>query len=114
MLYEVITSVASGVDDVGGKPLEVSTGKGRLREVAAINGMAAAVLHTLEFYDAFIKLVIAHAGHVEVHGVQRLNGWFIMEQSGEGRRAANQVAGGDGQAEFLALAQLTEFGREIF
>ena len=102
------------VDDIGRQPLEVGAGKRGIREVAAVDGMAAAVLHAQQLGHAFVKLVVADAGHVQPHRVQRLDGRFVVKEPGKGRRAANQVARGDGQAVLVALSQLGELGRKIF
>ena len=98
--------VAGLVDDVGGEPLEVGTGVRLVGKVAAIDGVTSAVLHAQQLGDALVELVVAHAGYIELHRVERLHGGFIVEEPGEGRRATDEVAGGDGQAELLAFDEV--------
>ncbi len=101
------------VDDVGSKPLEVSAGVRLAREVAAIDGMAAAVLHAQQFGDALVELVVAHAGNIEMHRVERFDGWFVVEEPGKGGRTTDEITRGDGQAVLVALTQLGELGGEV-
>ncbi len=94
------------MDDVGGQPLEVGSGVWLGREVAAVDGMTASVLHAEQFGNPFVKFMVAYAGDVELHRVERFYRWFIMKKPRKSRRPANEVSRGDGQAELLILAQL--------
>ncbi len=77
--------LAALVDDIGGEPLEVGAGVRLAREIAAIDGVTAAVLHTQQFGDTLVKFVVADAGDVELHRVERLDGRFVVEEPGKGR-----------------------------
>ena len=88
----------SSTDDVGGQPAEVRAGvaAGTPRRVAAVVRVAAAALHAQQLGHALVELVVADAGHVEAHGVERLDRRLVVEQPGQERRAADQVTGGHG------------------
>ncbi len=103
---------AALVDHVGRQPLEVGAGVGLIGEVAAVDRVAAAVLHAQQLGDALVELVVADAGHVEVHGVERFDRRLVVEQAAEGGGTPDEVAGGHGQAVLLAGPQLVEFGRK--
>ena len=75
--------------------------------------MTTAVLHAEQFGDTLVELVVAHAGDVEMHRVERFDGRFIVEEAGKGWRATDEVTCGDGQAELVALAQLGELRGEV-
>jgi hypothetical protein len=57
--------------------------------------------------------VVAHAGDVEVHRVQRLDRRLVVEQAGQERRAADQVTGRHRVGVARLGAQLREFGRQV-
>jgi hypothetical protein len=98
--------------DVGGQPREVRTGVA-VGVVAALCRGAAAVLHAQELVDALVELVVAHAGDVEAHGVERLDRRLVLEQAGHDRARADEVAGGDGHAVPLAGAQGVELRGQV-
>ena len=77
-----------------------------MREVAAVDRVAAAVLHPDQLGDTLVELVVANAGHVEVHGVEQFHRRLVVEQSGERRRTADQVARGDGEAVWWPLRSM--------
>ena len=88
-----------GADHVRRQPLEVGAGVAVLapgREAAILGMAAATALHPSQLGNAFVELVVAHAGHIETHGVQRLDGGLVVEQPGQEGAAADQVAGGHG------------------
>ena len=101
------------LDHVRRQPLEVRSGVGLVREVAPVDGVAPALLHALELGHAVIELVVADAGGVQLHRVERLDGGLVVEQPRQRRRSADEVARGHGQAEALAGTQLREGGREV-
>ena len=82
---------------VGGEELEVGALE-RVAVLAAVDGMAAAVLHAQELGDALVELVVADAVEVEAEQVQRLDRRLVVEQRREERRGADEVAGRDDDA----------------
>jgi hypothetical protein len=75
--------------------------------------VAAAVLHAQQLGDALVELVVADAGDVEAERVERLDARLVLEQAGEERRPADEVAGGDGQRVAVALAQVAQMRRQV-
>ena len=102
-------------DDVGREPLEVGTGVRRLREVAAVDRVAAAVLHAEQLVRALVELVVADGADVEAHLVERLDRGLVVEHARQERRAADEVPGRDRQAAGVAglLAQRAERRGEV-
>ncbi len=87
---------------------------GSFVEVAPVDRVTAAVLHAQQLGDALVELVIADTGDVEAHLVERLDRRLVVEQAREGGRAADQVAGGHGEAVTRwPCAQLVELGRQV-
>src|SRR5690606_29657632 len=85
------------VDHVGGQPLEVGAGVRLVREVAAVDRVAATVLHAQQLGGALVELVVAHRADVEADRVEALHGRFVVEQTRQERRAADEVTGRHGQ-----------------
>ena len=63
----------AGVHGVGRQPLEVGSGEGGLWEEASVDRVATTVLEAKELSDTLVKLVVADAGHVQLHQVQGLH-----------------------------------------
>ena len=55
------------------EPGEVRSRIGITGEVAAIHGVATAVLHAQQLVNAFVELVVADTRHVQPHRVERLD-----------------------------------------
>ncbi|MEZ5236002.1 MAG: hypothetical protein R2749_25390 [Acidimicrobiales bacterium] len=104
---------AAGEVHVGGQPREVGAVVGPVGEVAAVVGVAAAVLHALQFGQALVELVVAHAGHVEAHRLERLDAGLVVEQARQERRPADQVPGRHRERVGVALAQRVERGGQV-
>ncbi len=104
---------ATAIQHVGSEPLEVRTGVRLVGEIAAVDRMAAAVLHAQQLGHSFVELVIADARHVEAQRVQRLDRRFVMKQPGECRRTPNQVASGNRQCMLVPHPQLSELGCKV-
>ena len=75
--------------------------------------MTATVLHAQQLGNTLIEFVVADAGHVQAHGIERFDRRLVVEQPGEGRRTADQVSGGDSQRMLVPHPQLTELGRKV-
>ena len=73
------------VNDVGGEEFELSAAEGVSVEVA-FNLVGPSVLHPMEFGEALVKLVVAHAIEVQPHKVHGLDGWFVVKETGDERR----------------------------
>ena len=72
--------ISARVFDIGGQPPEVGTCVWGIREVAAIDGMTAAILHSQQFGHSLIELMVADARDIETHGIQRFHRRFVMEE----------------------------------
>ena len=66
------------VDDVGREVLEVGA-REPVAVLAAIDRVAAAVLHAQQLVDALVELVVAHGGDVQPERVQRLDRRLVVE-----------------------------------
>ncbi len=80
------------VGDVGGQELEVRAGE-PVAVLAAVDRVAAAVLHAQQLVDALVELVVADPVVVQAHQVEGLDGRLVVEDRGDERRGADQVAG---------------------
>ena len=74
--------------------LEVGAAE-RVAVQVAIDRVRSALLHPVELGEALVELVVAHAIDVQAHQVHRLDGWFVVKESGDERRPSDQVAGGN-------------------
>ncbi len=99
-------------DRAGGEILELGAEEG-MRSLAAVDRMAAAVLHALQLVRALVELMVADGGDVEAHHRQRLDGRLVVEQRGQKRARTDQVAGGDEDAVLLAFAALLDQRRQM-
>ena len=87
--------LAAGQDPrVGGQVLKARAGE-RLRALAAVGGVAAAVLQAQQLGLATVQLVVAHRSHRHAHQVQGLDGGLVAKQRRQQRRRANQVTRSD-------------------
>jgi hypothetical protein len=101
-----------GIDGRGGEIVERRAGKG-MRALAAIDGMAATVLHAQQLLAPFVEFVIADRGDLKAHHRQCLDGRFVMKQRGEKRAGADQVARGHEYAVRFAGAELLDQRRHM-
>ena len=101
------------VDDVGREILEASAVEAGAVE-AAIGRVTAAALQAEQFTRAAIELVVADGGDGEVHRVHRLDRWFVVEEGGDERRGAHQIAGSDDDRTGVPGSGVSEMRGQVF
>ena len=82
-------------DHVGREHRVVRAGEA-VAVLAAVGGVAAAVLQAQQLVDALVELVVADAGDVEAERVHLLDRGLVVEGRADQGRGADEVAGGDG------------------
>ena len=85
----------------------------RMRSLAAVDRMTAAVLHPQQLVLALVEFVIADGSHREPHLVERFDGGLVVEHRRQKRAGADQVAGGDEDRVLVSLAQLPDRRRHV-
>ena len=85
----------------------------RMRPLAAVDRMTAAVLHPQQFVLALVEFVVADRGYRQSHHRQRFDSGLIVEHRGQQRAGADQISGGDKDRIFVALAQLLDQRRHV-
>ena len=100
------------VDRAGGEIAEFGAGEG-MRALAAVDRMAAAVLHAQQLVLAFVEFVVADGGDLQPHQRERLDGGLVVEHRRQQRAGADQVAGGDEDRVLVAFAQLLDQRRHV-
>ena len=100
------------VGDVRRQEIELGTGEA-VAVLTAVDRMAAAVLHPQELVDALVELVVADAVVVETHQVEGLDRRLVVEERGDERRRADQVARGDEQRVRVRRLELADVRRQI-
>ena len=86
----------------------------RMRPLASVDRMTAAVLHPQQLVLALVEFVIADGGHREPHHVERFDGGLVVKHRRQERAGADQVAGGDEDRVGVSIAQLPDRGRHVF
>src|SRR5690606_1110667 len=66
-----------------------------------------------ELGHTLVELVVPDPRDVEVHRVERLDGRLVVEETREGGRAADQVAGSNGQGVLVADTEVGELGGQV-
>ncbi|CAM5343888.1 hypothetical protein SANTM175S_01080 [Streptomyces antimycoticus] len=102
------------VGDVRGEVGEVGAREGLALLVAALLGVAPAVLHPAQLGAALVEFMVADRGDVEVQLVERLDGRLVVEETGQQRAGADHVAAGGGDGVVVALTGVTEGGGQVF
>ena len=100
------------VDDVGGQEREVGA-LVRRAVGAAVDRVAAAALEAAQLSRTLVELVVADRRDVEPDHVHRLDRGLVVEERGEQRAAAHEVAGGDHERMAGALAQRPDVRGEV-
>ena len=85
----------------------------RVRPLASVGRMAAAILHPQQLLLAFIEFVIADGGDLEPHHRQRFDRRLIVKQRRQEGAGADQVAGCDKNRVFGARAELLDQCRHL-
>ncbi len=83
------------VDGAGGEVLEARALEVLRLAAVRIAGRAAAVLQTKQLGDAIVELVIADGTRLQTHQRQALDRGLVVQDAGQERTGADQVAGGD-------------------
>ena len=79
------------LDGAGGKVAKFRAEK-RMRPLAFVDRMAAAVLHPQQFVLALVEFVVADRGNLKPHHRQRFDGRLVVKHRGQKRAGADQVA----------------------
>ena len=74
--------------------MKLCAGK-RMRPLAFVDGMTAAILHPQQFVLALVEFVIADRSDLEPHHRQRFDGRLVVKHRRQQRAGADQVAGRD-------------------
>ena len=86
----------------------------RMRSLALVDRVAAAVLHPQQFVLAFVEFVIADGGNIQAHHRQRFDRRLVMEHRRQKRAGADQVTGRDEDRVLVSLAKLADQRRHMF
>jgi hypothetical protein len=81
--------------------------------MASIAAMLVAVPHPEQLVDALVELVVADAGDVEAHPVERLDGRLVVEQRRDEWARADHVAGAHGDRVGVGRAQRLDVGGQV-
>ena len=100
-------------DRAGGEIAKFCARK-RMRSLALVDRVAAAILHAQEFVLALVEFVIADGGNIQAHHRQRLDRRLVMEHRRQKRAGADQVAGRDEDRVLVSLAKLAHQRRHMF
>ena len=85
----------------------------RMRSLALVDRVAAAILHAQQLVLALVEFVIADRGNVQAHHRQRLDRRLVMEHRRQERAGADQVAGRDEDRVPVSLAKLADQRRHV-
>ena len=99
--------------DGGGREVMELRAEEGMRPLALVHGMAAAILHPLQFVLALIEFVVADRGNVEPHHRQRFDRRFVVEHRRQKWAGADQVSGRDKDRVLVVLAQLLDQRRHV-
>ncbi len=80
----------------------------RVRPLAFVGRVTAAVLHPEQFVLALVEFVVADGRDLEPHHRQGFDGGFVVEHRRQERAGADQVSGGDEDRVGGSLAQLLD------
>ena len=100
-----------GVDHVGGEEREIRAGE-TVPVLAAIGGMAPAILHAEELEGTVVEFMIADGGEIDPDQVGRLNGRLVVKISRDKGAGADQIASGDDDRVGGLGLEVTEVGGE--
>ena len=67
----------------------------RMRPLAFVGRMAAAILHPQQFVLALVEFVIADRGDLKPHHRQRFDGGLVVKHRRQKRAGADQISGRD-------------------
>ena len=93
------------VDRAGREIVKRRAGK-RMRPLAFVDWMTAAILHPKQFILAFVEFVVADRSDRKPHHRQRFDGRLVVKHRRQKRAGADQVSGGDEDGVLVPLAQL--------
>ena len=101
------------LDRAGGEIVKLRAQE-RMRPLAFVDRMAAAILHPQQFVLALVELVIADGGNIQPHHRQRLDGGLVVEHRRQERAGADQIAGRDEDRVLVAVAQFLDQRCHVF
>ena len=104
---------AALLERAGGEIAKFRAGE-RMRPLALVDRVAAAILHAQQFVLALVEFVIADGGNIQAHHRQRLDRRLVMEHRRQKRAGADQVAGRDEDRVPVSLAKLADQRRHMF
>ena len=85
----------------------------RMRPLASVDRMTAAILHPQQLVLALVEFVIADGGHRKPHHIKRFDGGLVVKHRRQERAGADQVAGGDEDRVAVSFAELPDRRRHV-
>ncbi len=100
--------------DRGGREIAEFGTRERMRPLAAVDGVAAAILHPEQLGLALVELVVADRGDRKSHHRKRFDRGLVVKHRRQERACADQIARGDEDRVLVSLAQLFHERRHVF